>query len=269
MNREPLRPIEAHEIAAFQEDGVVCLRGLFDDEWVDALREATATVMHTPTSLAIDHGASTGKFFSAIYVWRENDAFRKWACESPVAPVCAELMGSHTARVYHDHLLVKEPGTDAPTPWHQDQPYFRVNGEQLASLWIALDPVDPDSGGVHFVKGSHRWGWFDPNVFKPGQEATDEFPPAPDIESNRDQYEILTWELEPGDCTVHHGLTMHGGYANASSDRRRRGHSVRITGDDARYAVRKKTHPLPFEPDLEPGQPLSSDLFPEVWREAN
>ena len=266
MNREALRPIEPDEIETFQRDGVVCLRGLFDNEWVEALREATAAVIAEPTSMSINHDATTGAFFSAIYVWRENETFRKWACESPVARVCAELMGSKTAAVYHDHLLVKEPGTDAPTPWHQDLPYFRVDGEQLASLWIALDPVDPENGGVHYVQGSHRWGWFDPNVFKPGQEATDEFPPGPDIEGNLADYEILTWELEPGDCTVHHGLTFHGGYGNASTERRRRGHSVRITGDDTRYALRKKTHPLPYEPDLEPGQPLASDLFPEVWR---
>jgi ectoine hydroxylase-related dioxygenase (phytanoyl-CoA dioxygenase family) len=269
VNRDPLRAIRTEEVEAFRRDGVVVLRGLFDDEWVEALRQATASVVEHPTSMAIDHDAKTGKFFSAIYVWRENEVFRRWACESPVAPVCAELMGSRTARVYHDHLLVKEPGTDAPTPWHQDQPYFRVNGQQLASLWIALDSVNPESGGVHYVKGSHRWGWFDPNVFKPGQEATDEFPPAPDIENNRDKYEILTWDLEPGDCTVHQGLTFHGGYANTSTERRRRGHSVRIIGDDATYALRKKTHPLPFEPDLKPGQPLASDLFPEVWRAAS
>jgi ectoine hydroxylase-related dioxygenase (phytanoyl-CoA dioxygenase family) len=265
MNRDPLRNVTAEERQDFLNDGAVCLRGLFDPDWVELLRGATEEIMAHPTELSLDHEAKTGKFFSAIYVWRENAEFRSFEFESPLGRVCAELMGSETGRIYHDHLLVKEPGTDAPTPWHQDQPYFLVNGSQLCSLWFALDPVTVHSGGVKFIKGSHRWGWFDPNIFKPGQEETDEFPPAPDIENRIEELEVLSWDLEPGDCTVHHGLTFHGASPNESAERRRRGHSVRIAGDDTTFATRKKAHALPFDPGLQPGQKLASELFPQVW----
>ena len=50
-------------------------------------------------------------------------------------------MGSTTARLYHDHMLTKEPGTRQPTPWHQDQPYYNVEGRQNVSFWIPVDPV--------------------------------------------------------------------------------------------------------------------------------
>jgi ectoine hydroxylase-related dioxygenase (phytanoyl-CoA dioxygenase family) len=264
-NTEPLRPVTAEERSTFASDGAICLRGLFDLEWVELLRDATEELMAHPTALSIDHNAATGKFFSAIYVWRDNAGFKDFEFRSPLGRVCANLMGSSSARLYHDHLLVKEPGTDAPTPWHQDQPYFRTDGSQLCSLWFALDAVDKDSGGVQFVKGSHRWGWFDPNIFKPGETEASEFPQAPDIAGNLDEYEILSWDLEPGDCTVHHGLTFHGAWPNRSAERRRRGHSVRIAGDDVTYASRKKSHALPLDPGLKPGDRLESDLFPQVW----
>src|SRR5580704_948168 len=128
MSEGPLRPLTTEEQTRFQEDGAVCLRGLFDPKWVDVLRDATEDVMEHPTTLSVDHEARVGKFFSAIYLWRENSAFHDFEFDSPVGQICAHLMGSTTGRIYHDHLLVKEPGTDAPTPWHQDQPYFRVNG---------------------------------------------------------------------------------------------------------------------------------------------
>ena len=38
-------------------------------------------------------------------------------------------------------MLVKEPGTAARTPWHHDQSYYPVDGDDLCSLWIPVDPV--------------------------------------------------------------------------------------------------------------------------------
>ncbi|GFX26753.1 hypothetical protein TNCV_1839261 [Trichonephila clavipes] len=31
---------------------------------------------------------------------------------------------------YHEHVLVKEPGTDKETPWHHDQSYYPIDGEK-------------------------------------------------------------------------------------------------------------------------------------------
>ena len=45
-------------------------------------------------------------------------------------------MGSNTARFFHEHVLVKEPGTREITPWHHDQPYYCVDGDQSVSFWV-------------------------------------------------------------------------------------------------------------------------------------
>ena len=59
-----------------------------------------------------------------------------------------------TARIYHDHLLVKEAGTRQPTPWHQDQPYYNFEGRHKVSLWVPVDPV-PRETTLEFLAGSH------------------------------------------------------------------------------------------------------------------
>ena len=66
-------------------------------------------------------------------------------------------MRSTTVRFFHEHVLVKEPGTAEVTPWHHDQPYYCVDGDQNVSFWISLDSVPADAG-VEFLVGSHRWG---------------------------------------------------------------------------------------------------------------
>ena len=50
-------------------------------------------------------------------------------------------MGSSVVRLYHDHMLVKEPGTKQETPWHQDQPYYNVDGRQNVSFEEAAGAV--------------------------------------------------------------------------------------------------------------------------------
>ncbi len=98
-------------------------------------------------------------------------------------------MGSKEVVYYHDHLLVKEPGTQERTPWHHDQPYYPIDGEQIVSLWTPLDPVDRETC-VEYVKGSHRWGrWFQPKFFKQGgvdlQVQDSRFEPLPDLDAER------------------------------------------------------------------------------------
>ena len=74
-------------------------------------------------------------------------------------------MGSPKVNLYHEHVLVKEPGTKEKTPWHHDQPYYPIDGEDIISFWIPLDPVGQRTC-PEYIAGSHRWGrWFIPARF--------------------------------------------------------------------------------------------------------
>lgn len=67
---------------------------------------------------------------------------------------------------YHEHVLVKEPSAKIPTPWHHDQAYYPIDGEDMCSIWMPVDEV-PSEATLKFVKGSHRWNqWFFPRKFK-------------------------------------------------------------------------------------------------------
>jgi ectoine hydroxylase-related dioxygenase (phytanoyl-CoA dioxygenase family) len=254
------------DIATFEQDGVVCLRGLVEPEWIERLREAVEEVMATPGPNARDMTEGSGRFFTDIYMHRTNATFRRFLTESRIGPAAAQLLRSRRTTLYNDHLLVKEPGTDAPTPWHQDLPYFRCDGAQLASFWIGLDPVTRGSGAMSFVKGSHRWGkMFQPVSFVSGDALdADAFDgPLPEIEG-REDLELVCYELEPGDATFHHVLTLHGAQGNASLDRRRRGLSVRLAGEDAVW-LRRRFSPSGIESGLPDGAPLAGELFPLLW----
>ena len=164
----------------------------------------------------------------------------------------------------------EEPGTSNPTPWHHDQPYYCVDGKQVVSFWIPLDTV-PQATCPEFVSGSHAWGkWFLPRKFSGvDYNHTEEWlEPIPDIENQREDYDIRSWDLEPGDAIAFHFLTVHGAPPNKSKKLRRRGFAARWLGDDTTYAQRSGDMSPPFpglEKRLNVGDPLDADEFPQVW----
>src|SRR3546814_16919730 len=70
--------------------------------------------------------------------------------------------------------------------------------------------------------------------------------PLPDIDARRGEYEILGWDLEPGDAIAFSFLTVHGAPGNAQSANRRRAFAARNCGDDVVFARRPGEGSPPF-----------------------
>ncbi len=257
--------------SAYDDDGAVCLRGVFDDAWLELLRAGTEQALAAPGPNADDFtkAGQPGRYFGDLDLWRRLDPFRRFVFESPAARIAGRVMGASRVNFFYDQLLVKEPGTRERTPWHQDQPYWAISGRQVCSIWLPLDPVSRDVC-VEYVAGSHRWGRaFNPKHFVDGSPyAGTDFDELPDIEAARERYRILAWDLAPGDCLVFQAMIVHGAPGNASLARRRRALATRWAGDDARYAPRAGETAIPTsDPGLAPGSRLDCTSFPLVWSE--
>ncbi len=255
----------------FQRDGVVLLKGVFGD-WIDCLRDGVEANMRDPGPYGRDYleAGQSGRFFGDYCNWNRIEQYHRFMFESPAPAIAAELMQSEEVRIFHEHVLVKEPGTDKVTPWHHDQPYYCVDGRQVCSMWIPLDPVGAETC-PEFIAGSHAWGrWFLPRKFTgvDYDHRDEKLESIPDIDGHRDEYDIRSWSLEPGDAIAFHFLTIHGAPSNLSSSRRRRGFAARWLGDDAVYAQRSGEISPPFpglEKKLAPGDPLHTEEFPQVF----
>ena len=269
MNREPLRPITDEETRTFAEDGIVCLRGLFDQDWVEHLRAAAEAGLEAPTHFGEELAAARkepGRFFHDTFMWRENAACRRYVFESPAAEIAARVMGAEKTHIFFDQWLIKEPGTPTRTPWHHDMTYWPIDGRQICTLWLALDEVTAESGAVEYVKGSHRWGQrFKPATFSGQHDYKEPLPEVPDIDTQRGELEIAQFEMAPGDCTLHHGLLVHGAPGNAKTTTRRRASVTRWAGEDVRYRPREGLQDMPADPGIAAGAPLDSPLWPQVW----
>jgi ectoine hydroxylase-related dioxygenase (phytanoyl-CoA dioxygenase family) len=263
-------PFTEADVETFQRDGIVCLRGAFGPDWLEALARGVAWNERHPSRYGGDSvsGDETGRFFDDYCNWPHIPEYRDFVLRSPAAEIAARLMRSETARIFHEHVLIKEPGTSKATPWHHDLPYYNVMGEQTVSIWLALDPVDRATC-PEFVAGSHLWGrLYYPRKFRTMANydyAGTGYETVPDIDADRDRYDIRSWALEPGDALCFSYKALHGAPPNRSANRRR-GFSTRWLGDDARYAVRPgETSPPYHDLGLADGDPLPQGLFPTVW----
>ena len=255
-------------VAAYQRDGAVCLRGLLNAAEVDRLKHGIDANLAYPSPRAIvaSQPDDPGFFIEDFCNWQDSDEYRATAFDTALPDAAALLMRSRTVRLYHDHMLTKEPGTRAPTPWHQDQPYYNIDGFQAISFWIPVDPV-PREATLEFVAGSHRGPWLMPRTFMDHQAKW--FPEGslaelPDIEGRRADFPVLGWALEPGDVVAFHLLALH---ASAGARQRRRVFSLRYLGDDVTHAPRRwKTSPdFPgLADELPAGAPMQHALFPLI-----
>jgi ectoine hydroxylase-related dioxygenase (phytanoyl-CoA dioxygenase family) len=260
--------VDAATVTAFREQGAVVVRGVFDADEVATIERGIERNLADPSPLFLQASGSDdpGRFVEDFCNWQRIEEFRDIAYGSRAADVAGALMGATEVRLYHDHLLVKEPGTKQATPWHQDQPYYNVDGSVNCSMWAPVDPVAPEST-LEFLAGSHRWGWRMPRTFLDAQAKW--FPEGsleelPDIEAHRDDYDILGWALEPGDAVFFHMLTLHHAYG-VPGVHRRRAFSLRFLGDDMTHAPRPWRTSPPFEgldDEIPAGAPMDHPLFP-------
>ena len=267
-----MRPVllDPKTIAAYQRDGVVVIPNLVDAKQLELLRQGVAENMASPGPWANEYTpqGTAGRFFDDYVNWQRIEQFSDVAISGDVPKVALQLMGTSTARLFHEHVLVKEAETKEVTPWHHDDPYYGIDGMDNVSIWVPLDPI-PDSVALRFIAGSHKWNKrFIPKRFKDQNayvESAHDFVHLPTVEE-LNAHVVISTPVQLGDAVAFHYRTLHSAPGTAGTGvQLRRAVSFRYVGDDAVFATRPwKTSP-PLEANgLKPGDALEDPRFPIV-----
>lgn len=255
-------PVDPADLRSdYARDGVVLLHDILQQDWLDGLRAG------------VDAEVARGdRYFAYKNLRLRPGVFQDFCLTSGIGAAVAEVSGAGWVSLIYDQIFVKEPGTKTQTGWHTDQPYWPVKGP-IMTLWIALDPVDPDNGALEFVRGSHAWG----AAYRPFrtdqagaflhylEEDNPAYVDMPDFEAERADYDIIHYpKMAPGDALAFDGMIVHSAMGNRSTTRRRRGYAVRFALEGATYDPRDSVTEWLHDPDLEPGAPFRSALFPVI-----
>jgi ectoine hydroxylase-related dioxygenase (phytanoyl-CoA dioxygenase family) len=116
-------------------------------------------------------------------------------------------------------------------------------GSQLVACWISLDAL-PKAHCLEFVRGSHKGVLYNGSAFAADDDTAplykqSRLPRLPDIQAERDRFDILSWDVDPGDIVVFHLGALHGG-AGTAPGMRRRTISLRFMGPDVVFDGRPR-----------------------------
>ena len=227
MTDSLLRCVTEAEREAYERDGAVLLRAILPPSWLaevrDGIEESYARPGELSSKLAMPNGGGEIRMDQVPSL--HNARLHRFVMESPSCEIAAALLGSE--RVHHvlDQMFYKPAGTILPTAWHQDTPYLRVKGDGLCRLWIACDP-SPAAATVSVVRGSHRWGVEFRPVEPEDVEAVEQkigggfsydsgrfdgsLPKVPDIAAHEASFDVMSWDVQPGDVLAFNGNILHG-----------------------------------------------------------
>jgi len=301
------RQLSTEEIETYRDDGVVCLRAVLPPDWVGVLTQAMDDILADYSALkkagvqrdgvmdvvmdrshlralsvlgeaaeamggsVLDEdgeGGGEGECSLVNNAVLDYAGIRRVALDSPLPALVGQLFGSSKVNFVFDQVLIKEPGALSRTAFHQDRGYFKVDGAQVASFWTSCDPVDADNGRMGYIRGSHRWATHAPNMFVSQETGpTHGLAQLPDIEGHEEEFDIIYFDVEPGDVIVHDYRTVHGSRGNVSTEQTRRAVSLRYGGDGVTYLDRPSARgEFPVDHDVSDGDSLDSATFPVVWR---
>jgi len=262
--------LTASDIENFAVNGYVVIKQVLNSDLLTSIAHGVEKNLASPSVWANDYTPedSSGRFFDDYVNWKHIKEFHDAALQGALPRIASELMNTPLPRFFHEHVLVKEPGTATPTPWHHDDPYYGIEGMDNVSLWVPLDPV-PTSIALRFIRGSHLVNRrFIPNRFvddSPYTTAATGFELFPTAEALEELGDTVVCPAEPGDVVAFHFRTLHCAPGTTNHASRRRIVSFRYVGDDVRWTSRPwKTSPL-FEPEgLNNGDELDEIRFPII-----
>ena len=283
MNTALARDILPAEVDSYQNDGVVLLTGMFDADWITLLDKGLTENCSRPTdrSRVWDRDEAGRTMFWDSQAWQDNSYYRSFIYDSPAAEIAGRLMDARQVNFYFDAVFVRSAGSQFETPWHQDEPYWSVEGYNTCTIWMPLVPVKRENA-LAFVPGSHRedsvfnqynFGDLNPDG-KTGVDQVDFAPIAqtefPDIAADPDAFGVVSWDMQPGDCVVFNSRIMHGGSGRLDDDRDLRVFTTKWLGDDVKIKFRE----CGMDPDhsevmtqagLKPGDRPGTDLYHCIW----
>ena len=217
---------------ALARDGVVMLKGALTADAFQKVEAAVAWSLANPSPTAV-------RFYPnepATFFEDRGNHHAGLVREIGLDAMVSKLWGG-AAPIWYlgEQLFLKEGGASRRTPWHQDTSYLRMMGAQLVACWISLDAL-PREHALEFVRGSHAGVLYNGSAFAAHDDTAplykhSKLPRLPDIQADREAFDIAAWDVEPGDVIVFHLGVLHGG-AGTAPGLRRRTISMRFLGPD-------------------------------------
>jgi hypothetical protein len=210
------------ELAAYQRDGYVLVRSLFDRDEIGRLAEYARRDSGLSSAAYGRKDAAGMPVRLALWNTPSDDLYGMFSRSRRIVDRVEQLL--HEVGVpgeaYHWHakMILKEPRVGGAWEWHQDYGYWYHNGclaPELVSCWIAIDPSTRENGCLQVLRGSHHLGRIDHG--KTGDQTGADLER---VEQALQRHELVYIEAQPGDALFFHCNLLHRSDQNRSENPR-------------------------------------------------
>ncbi|MFT7633602.1 MAG: ectoine hydroxylase-related dioxygenase (phytanoyl-CoA dioxygenase family) [Mariniblastus sp.] len=214
------------QVEFFHKQGYLAGIKLFDDEQIETLKHELSEFFdpsHSGRDLWHEYhtnesGDPNRVLFHALGAWRIRPGFHDILWNPAFLVPASQLLGG-SVRFWHDQLFCKPAKHGGNVAWHQDYSYWtRTKPMAHLTCWTGLDPATAANGCLNYIPGSHLWELLPVTGLAGDMQAIQEV--LTDQQWAQFQNPVAI-ELEPGHCTFHHPLMVHGSFDNKTEIPRR------------------------------------------------
>ncbi|MCA0155287.1 phytanoyl-CoA dioxygenase family protein [Tsukamurella sp. M9C] len=170
----------------------------------------------------------------------------------PFAGIFQQLWGSEHVWYFAEEVFVKEGGNSGRGPFHQDTANLPWAGPHWGNAWISFQHI-PKANSLEVVRGSWAGIEYDGSTFANADDPTEPLhndgvlPRLPhidrDLAANPDSWDLVSYEVNPGDVVFLHPRSVHGGAQVDAATPDRHTLVLRFFGDESRFRELPTSNP--------------------------
>jgi ectoine hydroxylase-related dioxygenase (phytanoyl-CoA dioxygenase family) len=155
---------------------------------------------------------AAGQVWEMAGVSRVSAVIASHTHDPAMARYAADALGAARVQLLQDTVLVKAARTGGEVAWHQDHTYTGyLEPARVVSVRLAL--TDDTAGCLEVIDGSHHFGLIGDVRALTETHVAD----ALGVQAGKWAERVVRIELEAGDLSIHHCLTLHYSGPNASA----------------------------------------------------
>lgn len=220
----------------FLRDGILIIKNAFDEKAMGLIEEAYEERLSNLADYSRRFYPESGTFLQSVDDSSKKPTFQAMYANSPIVKIARAIFGSDNVWHYEDQLFFKEGGKTPSrrTPWHQDTSYHPISGENIAVFWMPMQDITDDTA-LEVIPRTHTGQLYNGSVFDPSDDTAPlynekDMPRLPDIQAEREKWDIVTCSMNKGDVLIFHTSALHGGGGTPPGGKRR-SLSLRLIGD--------------------------------------
>ena len=205
------------QLADYERDGYLFVRGLFTAEEISVLTETVGNDHKMDQASSLRDDGKGNEVRLSLWNHPGDGVYGMFARCRRVADA-VECLLQDEAYHYHSKMILKDAKVGGAWAWHQDYGYWYQNGlifPDLCSVMIAVDKATKQNGCLQVLRGSHKMGRVN-HILTGDQAGAD--PQC--VEHAKKRLDLVHCELEQGDALFFHPNTLHCSAANESDHSR-------------------------------------------------